>query len=184
MSRLAELLHRFKLPSSASQAELRRAYYKRAKLLHPDIAGEASESDFKRLRQDYDEAKRLLDEGKSGKGQGSHKESHEQSWTAPGGQQWTASAFAGNFHGNFGFREGKVNFDPRGFRQRNRSHAEDFSTGYSYKASGRAAPKAQAVRTFNPAQIFKKTLFLTTVLGFFFRNQRFQVSPKAYVDET
>ncbi|CAE7437256.1 unnamed protein product [Symbiodinium sp. CCMP2592] len=50
--RLAELLRRFKLAPGATQAELRGAYYKRAKLLHPDIAGEASQADFRRLRED------------------------------------------------------------------------------------------------------------------------------------
>ncbi|OLP74922.1 hypothetical protein AK812_SmicGene45388 [Symbiodinium microadriaticum] len=49
--RLGELLRRFKLAPGATQAELRKAYYKRAKLLHPDIAGEASQADFRRLRE-------------------------------------------------------------------------------------------------------------------------------------
>eukprot|EP00434_Breviolum_minutum_P001475 symbB.v1.2.001302.t1/scaffold57.1/size370615/11 len=95
-ARLAELLRRFKLPPSASQAELRRSYYKRAKLLHPDIAGEASEADFKRLREDYDEASQLLQQAASGYGYGrsyGDREGQEGPWdqtyTTPGGQQWT-----------------------------------------------------------------------------------------------
>ena len=43
---LAKLPSDLRLPPSASQAELRRAYYKRAKLLHPDIAGEAGGSNL------------------------------------------------------------------------------------------------------------------------------------------
>ena len=172
-ARLAELLRRFKLPPSASQAELRRSYYKRAKLLHPDIAGEASEADFKRLREDYDEASQLLQQAASGYGYGrsyGDREGQEGPWdqtyTTPGGQQWTGAAFRGNFHGNKGgFRAGKVDFDPRSFRESNRSHSRSDAgqSGYSYQASGRAAPKAPT-RSFNPAQVFKTSVLLGVTL--------------------
>ncbi|CAJ1327144.1 unnamed protein product [Effrenium voratum] len=176
-ARLAELLRRFKLPPATSQADLRRAYYKRAKLLHPDIAGEASEADFKRLRQDYEEASTLM--GQTG-GRGAHTSYggqqgagaqtqgfgwEEPSWDTPGGQQWKRSAFGGNsaFAGG-GFHESKVDFDPQQFRERQRSHTQRDGQGYTYKAGGRGSAQAPQ-RAFNPAQVFKGTVL---VAGVFF----------------
>lgn len=163
-------MKRFKLPPSASQAELRRAYYKRAKLLHPDIAGEASEADFKRLREDYDEATELLQQAASGTqsyggyGNGPSKGPWDQSYTTPGGQKWSGEAFGGHFYGNSGFRAGKVDFDPRAFRERQRSHSRPEQSGYSYQAAGRASNHKAPSRSFNPAHIFKTSVAMGMTL--------------------
>ncbi|CAE7328779.1 unnamed protein product [Symbiodinium sp. CCMP2456] len=139
-------------------AELRGAYYKRAKLLHPDIAGEASQADFRRLREDYDEATTLLQSARADSSHGGGDS--ESSWDA-GGQRWTAGAFGGNFAGREGFRESEVNFDPRAFRERQRSHARQESSGYSYQAAGFGSAAPGRDRAFNPAQIFKGTLLMS-----------------------
>ena len=41
----------FQLPASASEAELRDAYYAVAKRLHPDVAGEERAADFKHAQE-------------------------------------------------------------------------------------------------------------------------------------
>eukprot|EP00931_Biecheleriopsis_adriatica_P005019 TRINITY_DN106592_c0_g1_i1.p1 TRINITY_DN106592_c0_g1~~TRINITY_DN106592_c0_g1_i1.p1 ORF type:complete len:207 (-),score=41.23 TRINITY_DN106592_c0_g1_i1:14-634(-) len=179
--RLSELLRRFKLPPAATQAELRRAYYKRAKLLHPDIAGEASEADFKRLREDYDEATKLLVQAKTGfyehgpagrpGGPRWQRPPDEPGWDTPGGQRWQAGAFGGNFHGyTSGFREGEVNFDPRAFREQQQSHVKkDGQGGYTYEAAGSgnsfsARASSSTQRSMNPAHIFKGMLLMSATL--------------------
>mmetsp|Transcript_45641 Transcript_45641/g.82405 ORF Transcript_45641/g.82405 Transcript_45641/m.82405 type:complete len:213 (+) Transcript_45641:216-854(+) len=182
--RLAELLKHFKLPPSATQGELRRAYYGRAKLLHPDIAGEASAGDFKRLRQDYDEAGKLLTQAKtgfrsspgasgygtssgSGSGPGYEAPPEEPGYDTPGGQHWKAGAFNGGFHGyTAGFKEKDVNFDPRTFRAGNQSHVRyDSKGGYSYQAAGEggyssSGQASSASQKVNPAQVFKRLVML------------------------
>jgi len=63
MLRLARPLRRqvltgyFQLPASASEAELRDAYYAVAKRLHPDVAGEERAADFKHAQEAYEAAK-------------------------------------------------------------------------------------------------------------------------------
>ncbi|CAE7575975.1 unnamed protein product [Symbiodinium natans] len=147
-----------RLNSGATQAELRSAYYKRAKLLHPDIAGEASHADFRRLREDYDEATKLM-QNQASTDPGAFRE--EQTWDL-GGQRWKPGAFGGNFHGNSaGFQEGEVNFDPHAFRERQRSHARQEAKGYSYQAAGRGSSASDGKRAFNPAHVFKGTLLMS-----------------------
>eukprot|EP00933_Yihiella_yeosuensis_P035079 TRINITY_DN28534_c0_g2_i1.p1 TRINITY_DN28534_c0_g2~~TRINITY_DN28534_c0_g2_i1.p1 ORF type:complete len:210 (-),score=29.75 TRINITY_DN28534_c0_g2_i1:167-796(-) len=174
--RLAELLRGFKLPPSATQTELRKAYYKRAKLLHPDIAGEASAPDFKRLRQDYEEAQKLLRQAQTGfredpssqqspfGGARWQRPPEEPGWDTPGGQRWKAGAFQSNFHGyTAGYRESDINFDPSAFRAKHRSHTRrDADGGYSYEAAGSGSSsfssrssEAYGQRRYNPAHIFK-----------------------------
>jgi len=60
MSRLPTLLRRFRLPSSASKADLKKAYLEQAKVLHPDVAGRSKEEEFKTLTADYEEALDLI----------------------------------------------------------------------------------------------------------------------------
>eukprot|EP00439_Symbiodinium_sp_Y106_P031891 s6479_g3.t2 len=58
MSRLAQLLTRFRLPLETTSAELRKAYYREAKLLHPDRNPSSSGAQaFAQLRADFKEAK-------------------------------------------------------------------------------------------------------------------------------
>lgn len=85
MARLPELLRRFQLPSGASSAELRRAYYRRAKRLHPDLGGSAEA--FRRLREDYEEATRLFETSEEGQGEETSERQGRQStsWRTEGG---------------------------------------------------------------------------------------------------
>ncbi|CAE7514053.1 unnamed protein product [Symbiodinium sp. KB8] len=106
---------------------------------------------------DYDEASTLLQSARADSPGGGDSES---SWDA-GGQRWTAGAFGGNFYGREGFRESEVNFDPRAFRERQRSYARQESSGYSYQAAGFGSAAPGRDRTFNPAQIFKGTLLMS-----------------------
>lgn len=64
MSRsLGQLLRRFRLPQQATEAELKNAYLKEAKRLHPDVAGKSSEEAFQKLQQEYEEAMKLMKGG-------------------------------------------------------------------------------------------------------------------------
>eukprot|EP00439_Symbiodinium_sp_Y106_P032767 s6479_g3.t3 len=79
MSRLAQLLTRFRLPLETTSAELRKAYYREAKLLHPDRNPSSSGAQafaqlrigfkahaFAQLRADFEEAQKLLEEPQRG----------------------------------------------------------------------------------------------------------------------
>mmetsp|Transcript_13450 Transcript_13450/g.31626 ORF Transcript_13450/g.31626 Transcript_13450/m.31626 type:complete len:292 (+) Transcript_13450:76-951(+) len=61
-SRVGQLLRRFQLHPSATREQLRAAYYDKAKTLHPDVAGKSSEAAFKRIKEEYEEAMKLLRE--------------------------------------------------------------------------------------------------------------------------
>jgi len=59
--RLALLLHRFGFRNNRITAsQLRAAYFREARKLHPDAGGRSDGSDFVQLSQDYDEAQTLL----------------------------------------------------------------------------------------------------------------------------
>jgi len=59
-ARAGQLLRRFNLTPKAKPAELKSAYLKQAKVLHPDIAGKESEDQFRRLQEEYEEAMKIL----------------------------------------------------------------------------------------------------------------------------
>mmetsp|Transcript_119566 Transcript_119566/g.363785 ORF Transcript_119566/g.363785 Transcript_119566/m.363785 type:complete len:267 (+) Transcript_119566:3-803(+) len=92
-SRTAELLRRFQLPPQASRAELRSAYLKRAKVLHPDVAGKSSEEQFRRLKEEYEEAMRLLRSNRTTTG----------SAAAAGGGSRGGAAYAGSTNYSDGY---------------------------------------------------------------------------------
>lgn len=60
MARLPQLLRYFRLPPSATAADLRQAYLQRVKQVHPDVAGGSSQEAFTELQQKFDEALDLL----------------------------------------------------------------------------------------------------------------------------
>jgi len=66
-TRAGQLLRRFELPASATREQLRVAYFEKAKNLHPDIAGKSSEAAFRRIKEEYEEAMRLLREAENSK---------------------------------------------------------------------------------------------------------------------
>lgn len=63
MSRIGALFRRFQLPPQATKADLKAAYLRQAKQLHPDVAGKSSEQQFRQLKEEYDEAMELLRKG-------------------------------------------------------------------------------------------------------------------------
>mmetsp|Transcript_43048 Transcript_43048/g.99020 ORF Transcript_43048/g.99020 Transcript_43048/m.99020 type:complete len:296 (+) Transcript_43048:73-960(+) len=96
-SRTGQLLRRFELPTSATREQLRVAYFEKAKNLHPDIAGKSSEAAFRRIKEEYEEAMRLLREAedfkrssprqsRSSSSRASHgksaEEAHWEAWQA------------------------------------------------------------------------------------------------------
>lgn len=59
--RLTQLLGRLGLPRNATEVDLRSAYYRQAKNVHPDSGGvRASQAHFITLKQDFDEALKLI----------------------------------------------------------------------------------------------------------------------------
>lgn len=113
MCRLASLLRRFRLQGNASATDLRQAYFREAKRLHPDCqpVGERvrAEQEFVRLRADFDEALRLLETGGYGgadaarhgaASQGAHQapwqwsSGWESSHAAGGGARWSSSQWS------------------------------------------------------------------------------------------
>eukprot|EP00405_Crypthecodinium_cohnii_P044081 CAMPEP_0206584004 /NCGR_PEP_ID=MMETSP0325_2-20121206/35455_1 /ASSEMBLY_ACC=CAM_ASM_000347 /TAXON_ID=2866 /ORGANISM="Crypthecodinium cohnii, Strain Seligo" /LENGTH=570 /DNA_ID=CAMNT_0054091061 /DNA_START=104 /DNA_END=1815 /DNA_ORIENTATION=+ len=61
-ARLNHLLRRFKLTPKATRAQLKAAYRKQAKVLHPDVAGGTDEK-FRALQEEFEEADQLLKGG-------------------------------------------------------------------------------------------------------------------------
>jgi len=167
---LVELLTHFKLPAAATQAELRKAYYKQAKMLHPDIAGTDSAEDFKNLKTNYEEALKWMREMEKhphmfgpragGRGTAGGGPSPYGDWKDPSGQ-WNPNAFDGNFYGKEGYSARGVNFDPRAFRSEHRSHTKRDGSqhGYTYEASyqttGGSAQAPSRKAAFTPAQWFR-----------------------------
>mmetsp|Transcript_157650 Transcript_157650/g.278252 ORF Transcript_157650/g.278252 Transcript_157650/m.278252 type:complete len:210 (+) Transcript_157650:163-792(+) len=142
--RVTQLLKRFELPPTATQAQLRAAYYKKAKVLHPDIAGPGSAEEFRKIKKEYEEAMKLLRGGGEAGGfgpdgahgfrrPGEREQGPESSeWHGPQGEYWRANMFhEGKFKGR------RVDFDPNQFRSGQRSHVRsDGQGGYYYEASG------------------------------------------------
>jgi len=85
--RISQLLKRFKLSPKATQGELKAAYLKQAKVLHPDVAGEESGEDFRKLKDEYEEAMKLLRDGTSP--------------YSPGSTASSASQSGQHYHGNY-----------------------------------------------------------------------------------
>mmetsp|Transcript_40004 Transcript_40004/g.106133 ORF Transcript_40004/g.106133 Transcript_40004/m.106133 type:complete len:229 (-) Transcript_40004:190-876(-) len=144
--RLVGLLTRFKLPPNATKDHLRKAYYKEAKILHPDIAGEGSAAAFRKLQEDYAEANNLFENPSAAHAQSTDSSSEWQrqrggdagrtdsssewqrqwgayanrddssEWQRPRERQWKPNA-------THDFTEKPLNFDPNQFRAGCRSHA-------------------------------------------------------------
>lgn len=164
-ARLVKLLRQFELDSSATPMELRKAYYKQAKLWHPDIAGAGAADQFKRLQESYHEAMehlREMDErnshvrGGPAPGFGSAPGKEESTNWSTGSHQrtWDPTYQKVNF--------GKVNFDFRKFREGNRSHTfRGQGNAYTYDTGGSGPSSSFYSRTQNgrgrptPAQVFR-----------------------------
>jgi len=58
--RKAQLLRRFGLPSTATESDLKQAYFRSAKLLHPDVAKGQNGTRFVEASAAYEEARDLL----------------------------------------------------------------------------------------------------------------------------
>jgi len=99
--RVAQLLRRFQLPPQASLPELREAYLKQAKVLHPDVAGKSSEDQFRQLKEDYEEAMRLLRKGPSSSA-GSPRASPSATYRAQSYQAYQAGA---QFYGGSAYHD-------------------------------------------------------------------------------
>lgn len=168
-SRFAKLLKKsFNLPTTATQAELRKAYYKKAKLLHPDIAGPGSEADFKKLQEDYDEARRLMESGGYEDRSRAGAEQAQEDW--PGGGAWQRPREAHwRPNAKYEYREESVNFDPKAFRKGQKSHTWGSKQGssYAYTSSGTGSSwhKQQDARKpsrLSPAQQFRNLVFVSS----------------------
>eukprot|EP00933_Yihiella_yeosuensis_P014970 TRINITY_DN13190_c0_g1_i1.p1 TRINITY_DN13190_c0_g1~~TRINITY_DN13190_c0_g1_i1.p1 ORF type:complete len:313 (+),score=67.03 TRINITY_DN13190_c0_g1_i1:82-1020(+) len=57
------LLRQLDLSSNATKAEIRAAYLKKVKVLHPDIAGKSAEERFRQLKDDYEKAMEQMRKG-------------------------------------------------------------------------------------------------------------------------
>mmetsp|Transcript_108649 Transcript_108649/g.307255 ORF Transcript_108649/g.307255 Transcript_108649/m.307255 type:complete len:200 (-) Transcript_108649:95-694(-) len=171
--RLAELLHHFRLPPHATQAELRKVYYQRAKLLHPDIAGQAKAAEFRRLKETYEEALKVMQNphldsttstsSSSADGPGTAwRRPEEAQWRGPKGEYWREG-----FRDSRGpRREQHVDFDPRAFRAGHSSHHRPDSHGYHYATSGSgsgpASPRgAPTLPPLTPAQRLRNILLVS-----------------------
>ncbi|CAJ1345015.1 unnamed protein product [Effrenium voratum] len=92
MSRLAQLLSRFQL-RECNVADLRRAYFREAKKLHPDSnPGDRAAQEFAQLRADYDEALKLFEQRMAPKA-APPREDVGPEW-GPNGRRWSASSWA------------------------------------------------------------------------------------------
>eukprot|EP00434_Breviolum_minutum_P043886 symbB.v1.2.039139.t1/scaffold6368.1/size18688/1 len=99
MSRLIQLLRQFQLPVGATSAELRKAYFRQAKKLHPDrnpgSHGQATQ-EFAQLRADFEEAVKLMEQRKTQSPYGDFGETTfgGDAEPFPEGQRWSAAAWA------------------------------------------------------------------------------------------
>lgn len=103
MCRLTTLLSRFQLPPVATAAELRRAYLREAKRLHPDCNPQADRASaahaFVRLKADFEEASGLLERAGATVEQqvefnaGWQRQPHPTGWS-PHSTGWTSSGWA------------------------------------------------------------------------------------------
>ncbi|CAE7643653.1 unnamed protein product, partial [Symbiodinium pilosum] len=102
MARLAQLLKRFHLPTKCTSAELRKAYYREAKKLHPDHnPSSCGAQAFAQLRADFEEAQKLLEQPRSGfaKSAGDFPD-----FSFEDGKRWSAAAWAARSQAPPGFR--------------------------------------------------------------------------------
>lgn len=106
MCRLARLLHHFKLAPTATSADLRQAYLKRVKEVHPDVVcpfassrggvGRGAVAEFHKLQEHYQEATELLSASEqhlaaaAAQGQTGHQQPPRQ-WGPPGAGVGAAS---------------------------------------------------------------------------------------------
>lgn len=60
-----KLLRTLDLPASASKTDIRAAYLRQVKLLHPDVAGKSAEERFRQLKDDYEKAMEAMKNGES-----------------------------------------------------------------------------------------------------------------------
>ncbi|CAK8989549.1 unnamed protein product [Durusdinium trenchii] len=58
-----QLLKRLDLPSTANKAQIRAAYLRKVKVLHPDVAGKSAEERFRQLKDEYEHAMELMQKG-------------------------------------------------------------------------------------------------------------------------
>jgi len=58
-----QLLRQLDLPASASKAQIRAAYLRKVKVLHPDVAGKSTEERFRQLKEDYEHGMEALKKG-------------------------------------------------------------------------------------------------------------------------
>jgi hypothetical protein len=159
-----------------------------AKKLHPDIAGASAAEEFKRLTDEYEEAKAILRAGPShadsrstrssassgsngegaGSGAGYRQQSRPQNeqWHGPRNEYWRANpdVFAGRY------RHKPMDADAQRFRERHRSHAQmDGQGGYSYQASRSGYNTNSSQRRsieVTPAQRLRQVVYISgTILG-------------------
>lgn len=58
-----QLLRQLDLPASANKAQIRAAYLRKVKVLHPDVAGKSAEERFRQLKEDYEHGMEALKKG-------------------------------------------------------------------------------------------------------------------------
>eukprot|EP00927_Polykrikos_kofoidii_P068131 TRINITY_DN63511_c0_g1_i1.p1 TRINITY_DN63511_c0_g1~~TRINITY_DN63511_c0_g1_i1.p1 ORF type:complete len:295 (+),score=36.81 TRINITY_DN63511_c0_g1_i1:87-971(+) len=135
---LAQALRRFQLPATATRAELKAAYLKRAKEVHPDVAGKAGEERFRALQEQFEFAENLLRKGP-----------HASAATSSGA--YSNSGFNGQTSGRYSWQS------------QGASHAyqEPFyhQAGGSY--SSHQSSSAAAMNPLTPAQRIRNAVLVT-----------------------
>ncbi|CAJ1374231.1 unnamed protein product [Effrenium voratum] len=81
-SAVRQLLRQLDLPTNASKAQIRAAYLRKVKVLHPDVAGKSAEESFCQLKEEYEHAMEEMKQGAHGHGHGHRHARHAHDFHA------------------------------------------------------------------------------------------------------
>eukprot|EP00747_Dinoflagellata_sp_TGD_P164927 gnl/TRDRNA2_/TRDRNA2_185547_c0_seq1.p1 gnl/TRDRNA2_/TRDRNA2_185547_c0~~gnl/TRDRNA2_/TRDRNA2_185547_c0_seq1.p1 ORF type:complete len:352 (-),score=65.03 gnl/TRDRNA2_/TRDRNA2_185547_c0_seq1:80-1135(-) len=177
LDRTASLLRRFSLSGNATKAELKKAYLEKAKEYHPDVAGPGSEEAFRRIKDEYEEAMKLLREAeKYGYKRGPQTPYGGRPGASPYGAGPGADGY--NWQGAEGFHWRQNQADGGQQARNDRYYEHQYQRSYWQQGAERHAYAGEtAAAQSTPAQRLRNVaLTSATVLGVTVLSYRFSTA--------